>query len=425
MDAANPLCRWLLAAGLAASVGCASGGVSVPVAGRGQVPSDPIAPAPLAPVAPVTPSAPTGPFVPGAAIPGQPVVPAGPLAPTNPGVRPVGAANVPNAPNAAELLRESVPQIKPVAYVGATGLVTDQEVIEAVRQRPELAGIGGHELRAKEKELYAVMLRKIIERELILDDMYAKLKKNNKTLVIDDIKDFATKGADANLRGIRKDLGLDTEEKFQMWLRAQGLSEPVIRRQMERQMMAEEYVRSALKEKGRAPGFAELRVYYDRHGDEFKTEDKVKWLDIFISFNKHATPQAAYDHAAAIRRQAAAAGADFVALSKKYDNGLASGTNGLGIGSTRGKIQPADVEPALWALQPGQVSGLVETPAGYHIVKVLEREYAGPKAFDAKVQADIRKKLTDQYRAIEYQKMVEDLWRRGAVRVIDNPAAER
>jgi hypothetical protein len=188
-------------------------------------------------------------------------------------------------------------------------------------------------------------------------------------------------------------------------------------------MMADEYVRSVLKEKGRQPGLADVRAYYDRHPDEFKAEDRVKWQDIFVSFNKHATPRAAYDHALAVQKQAAA-GADFVALVKKYDNGLASGNNGLGIGTKRGEIQPVDVEPTVWSLQPGQVSGLVETPAGYHIVKVVERDHAGTRPFDDKVQAEVREKLLKQYRQEEYRKMVADLWWKAPVRVIQAPAEE-
>jgi peptidyl-prolyl cis-trans isomerase SurA len=437
MDAANPLSRWLLAAGLAAAVGCSStaadrkpaderlGGTEKNASvGRGQLP-DPIAPRPPAPPAPVTPGAPVGPVSPlgpvapaGGGVVGSPVSPGA----GGPPVRPA-SLSTPQPDPKADPLRDGIPQIKVVALVGATGLVTDQEVVEAVRQRPDLAGLAGHELQAKEKELYAAMLRKVIERELILDDMYAKLKKNGKSALIDEIKEFAGKGADQSLRGIRRELGLTSEEKFQAWLRAQGLSEPVIRRQIERQTMADEYIRSALREKGRGPGLAEVRAYYDRHPDEFKTEDRVKWLHIFISANKHASPRAAYEHAEHVRAQTGAgmkggAGGDFVALAKQYDDGVAKGTNGVGIGTKRGEIQPADVEAAVWALKPGEVSETIQTPVGYHIVKVVEREAAGPRPFDAKVQADIREKLMKQYREAEYRRVVEDLWRKGAVRVI-------
>jgi len=405
MDAANPLCRWLLAAGLIVAVGCQSNGKSGTLSARGQVPPDPLAPAgPLAPVAP-------GPLSPVGA------GPLSPAAPTSADIQKTSYTALPTVGKAAEMLKDSIPQIRVVAHVGSANHVTDQEVVEAVRQR-DFTGFEGHARRAKEKELYALELRRIIERELILDEMYTKLKKAGKLAAIDDIKGFAGTSADHAIRGMRKQAGLKTEEEFGGWLLAQGLTEAVIRRQIERQIMGDEYVRSLLKEKGRTPGLADVRGYFDRHPEDYKTDDNVKWLDIFISFNKHATPRAAYDHAEMIRAKAAA-GDDFVGLVKQFDNGLAVGTNGVGLGSKRGEIKPADIEAAIWALRPGEVSAVLEAPAGYHVVKIAEREYAGPRIFDAKVQIEIREKLTDQYRKIEYQKFVDDLWRKGAVRIIE------
>lgn len=421
MDAANPLCRWLLAIGLAAAIGCHSTDTMPVPTIRGQVPE---------PVAPVPPSGPATPVS-----SGSPVVPAAPIAAggivqglpvssgsTDPAVKTVGAfAPLPTAVKAAELMKESVPQIKVVALIGASNLITDQEVIEAVRQRlGEFRDLPGAARVAKERTLYTEELRRIIERELILDDMYTKLKKQGRLTLVDEIKEFAEKAADQNLRAIRKGSGLTTDEEFQSMLRAQGLTQPVIRRQMERQLMADEYVRSAIKEKGRTPGFADIRAYYEQHPDEFKTDDKVKWLDIFISFNKHPTRQAAYQHADKVRTEAAN-GADFVALVKQHDNGLAIGAGGVGVGSKRGEIQPPDVERIVWSLKPGEVSNLIETPTGYHIVKVAEREYAGIRTFDVKVQNQIREKLLRQYREAEYHKLIEELWRKGAVRVIEAP----
>jgi peptidylprolyl isomerase len=208
----------------------------------------------------------------------------------------------------------------------------------------------------------------------------------------------------------------------------QGLTQPVVRRQIERQIMADEYVRSAIKEKGRTPGFSDVRAYYDEHPEEFKSEDRVKWLDIFINFNKHSTPEAARAHAEHVYRLAGGgmkggpvSDADFVALVKQHDNGLASGAGGVGVGSKRGEIQPPDVEKIIWSLKPGEVAGPIATPTGYHIVKVSERDHAGTGAFDVKVQNQIREKLLRRYREEEYHKLIEELWRKGGVRVIEAP----
>ena len=73
----------------------------------------------------------------------------------------------------------------------------------------------------------------------------------------------------------------------------------------------------------------------------------------------------------------------------------------------------------LWLLRPGQVSNLIETPAGYHIVKVVERQVAGVRPYDEKLQAEIREKLMRKMRADEYTRLVEELWRKGVVKVLE------
>lgn len=399
MDAANRLRKWFVAAGLATlPAGCATccddyeaAGRRTDAVARAQMPPDP--PGPLSPA--------------NTAPPTQTVQPAG--------YAPGGAGAL--AP-VANLTAETTPRIKQVAIVGAGNMVTDHEVWEATRQRlGEYAQLEKTAREAKEREIYREELRRIVERELILDDMFNRLKKA-KPQVIEEIKVFAGQAADRQLREFQKMYKTKNEEEFKDILRSQGLSLPVIRRQLERQMMTEEYVRSMLKEKGRGVGVAEIRAHYDRHPDDFKTDDAVKWLDLFVSFNKFDTPRAAYDHALAVQQEAAR-GADFVALVKKHDHGDASFRNGEGAGTKRGEIRPADVEPVVWLLQPGQVSNLIETPAGYHIVKVTERQVAGVRPFDTKLQAEIREKLMRKMRVDEYGRLVEELWRKGVVKVME------
>ena len=70
------------------------------------------------------------------------------------------------------------------------------------------------------------------------------------------------------------------------------------------------------------------------------------------------------------------------------------------------------------SLKAGQLSAVVQTATGYHVVKVLERDVAGVRPFDVKVQADVRNKLTDNLVKVERDKVVGDLWRRSAVTVL-------
>ena len=428
MEAANPLCRsLLLAVGLAAVIGCQS---DAPVAkARGQLPPESLAPVappqtpppappssfnPNAPVSPGAP-APSGvvPAAPGGAVPGTPVPAGGKDA-----VKGVGFTPPKAVATAAEALKNGVPRVKVVAIVGANNVITDQEVIESVwQQNDELARLDGRAREVKEKELYTAALRKTIERELILDEMYTKLKKANKGVVIDEIKEMAVQATDKQIREMKKKTGSKTDEELNTWLRVQGLTLPILRRQFERQIMSQQYVNSMLKEKGRRVGLAEIRDYYDKHPDEFKTPDRVRWQHIFVGNGNPPNPPAAFARIEAIRQKAATQ--DFGALSKQFDEGIAGKQGGFGTGTARGEVLPLDIEAAVWELKPGQMSGVLQTPTGYHLVKVIERDLAGVQPFDSKIQAKIRDKLNDAIYDAEARKMVEELWRKGVVRVLE------
>ena len=427
MDAANPLCRWLLlAVGLVAVIGCQSDAAGMKA--RGQLPQEPIAPpapppdpgAPISPIAPIAPLPPTGGPPVGSVSPISSAPVAGsPVPPGAKGVVPASFVGPKKMINAAELLKRADPQVRVVAIVGDNNVVTDREVIEAVwQQYDELAKLEGHARDTRKKELYTAALRKTIERELILDDMYAKLKKANKMAIVEEIKEYANNAVTRQIGEFRKKAGAKSDDEFDALLRLQGLTLPIIRRQLERQVMADQYVSGALKDKGRRVGLREVRNYYDRHPTEFQLPDRVKWLHVFVGIAGRPNAQAALNHAEAIR-QKAAAGADFAALSKQFDEGVAGKQNGFGVGETRKEILPADIEPTVWALQPGQMSGVVQTPTGYHLIKVIERDYAGVRPFDAKIQGEIRDKLTKELHAAEYKKLVEELWRKGVVRVVE------
>jgi parvulin-like peptidyl-prolyl isomerase len=331
-----------------------------------------------------------------------------------------GFSGVKNVATAAEMLKKAQPQVRVVAIVGANNVITDKEVRESVwQQAEELAKLEGRERHQKEQELYTVALRRIIERELVLDEMYTKLKKANKMNVIEELRESAVQATDRQIREIKKRNPLGkTDEDFAAFLRLQGLTVPVLRRQFERQFMAQQYLSSMFREKTRRVGLGEVRDYYDRHPGEFQMPDRVKWQHIFVSSARHPTADAARRHAEGLR-QKIAAGADFAAVSKQFDDGLAGKQNGFGAGEARGAILPLDLEPTVWSLKPGEMSGVIPTPTGYHIVKVVERDVAGAQPFDAKVQAKIRDKLGDALTEAETKKLVEDLWRKGVVRVME------
>ncbi|MFO0798011.1 MAG: peptidyl-prolyl cis-trans isomerase [Gemmataceae bacterium] len=356
-----------------------------------------------------------------------PVAPAAPLAPVAPDAQPAGFTAPPVKAAVAALAGD--PRIKVVALVGLRNTVTEQEVWEAARQRVQdyinvVDGPGGKQTvvkdDAKAREVYNDELKRIVERELVLEEMEAKLKKAGKAAVMDDIKDFAGKLADRKLRDFKSRTKAKTDDDFRAALAVMGLTPGVVKRQIERQVMADEYVRNSLKERGRTVSLGDVRRYYDEHPDEYSRPEAVAWQHIFISAARFPTREAARQHAEKVRAEAAA-GANFEALCKQHDHGIAANQRAEGVGHKRGEIQPAELEPVVLATPAGGVAAVVETPPGYHIAKVATRQEAGRLPFTVQVQDDIREKLMRKMQEAEYKRIVGELWQRGVVHFINNP----
>ena len=122
---------------------------------------------------------------------------------------------------------------------------------------------------------------------------------------------------------------------------------------------------------------ADLQKYYDAHKSEY---EEVKARHILVAFKgspaaqagkKELTEDEAKAKAEDIRKQITA-GADFAALAKKESDDTGSGSQGGDLGSfTHGQMVP-EFEKAAFAAKPGEVTPVVRTQYGYHVIQVLE-----------------------------------------------------
>src|SRR4029453_11345369 len=104
---------------------------------------------------------------------------------------------------------------------------------------------------------------------------------------------------------------IKTDEIFKEALASQGLTPAGLRRQLERDAMVDMLIGQQFRDKAKAVTLADVREYYDRHPEEFRTEDRVKWLDLFVSVRKFRTAEESKAYAEALLAKALS-GADFV-----------------------------------------------------------------------------------------------------------------
>lgn len=402
MDAAPRRFYLGLLAPVALAAGCGTTGLipdQVKTAMRAQAPDGP-----AAPVVPLDTPTDTPTWT-----PSQPA----PAPASQPAVSHVVPAGGPNPDDATT-------QIRPVAMIGSSVVITDDEVWQMVRQRAvEYIRLTGSERDTREKELFREELRKLIERELIVADFFAKIEKN-KPQLIEVLKEDASKQAERQIRDIKQQNNFKTEEEFAAVLKSQGISLQTLERQLQRNAIMNMYLSQFLKDKRTPASLAEVRRFYDEHPDLFKLEDRVKWLDLFVSYQRFNTPAEAQKYAENLLQQLRG-GADFQEIVKKHGHGDSALRGGEGVGEKRGEVRPHELEATLFAMQAGQLSELIPTQTGFHIIKVLERDVAGVRPFDEKSQTAIRNKLGAEAQKVVYDKLIEDLWRKTNVEVIGVP----
>jgi peptidyl-prolyl cis-trans isomerase D len=145
------------------------------------------------------------------------------------------------------------------------------------------------------------------------------------------------------------------------------------------------------------PPDTELRARYDATKENWKSGESARSVHILVKVAQTATP--AEDAAAKAKAQGLLnqlrGGADFATLAKKSSDDPGSATRGGDLGFlTREQLVP-EFANAAFALPIGQLSDLVKTSYGYHIIKVMEKRPAGYKPFED-VRDQIRSQIVEQ-----------------------------
>jgi len=147
-------------------------------------------------------------------------------------------------------------------------------------------------------------------------------------------------------------------------------------------------------------GEADAKAYYEEHPDEFKTPERVRASHILFS-TKPTDPNADPNEAKAVAKKQAEAvlaqvrdGGDFAALAGEHSSCPSSARGGDLDYFTHGQmVEPFD--KVAFALEIGQISDLVETKFGYHIIKVTDHNDAGEVPF-AQARDDVIEKLSQE-----------------------------
>jgi peptidyl-prolyl cis-trans isomerase C len=149
---------------------------------------------------------------------------------------------------------------------------------------------------------------------------------------------------------------------------------------------------------------ADIKKFYEENQDKFKQPESYHASHILIGVKPEANPEEklkAREKAESLRKRILA-GEDFATLAKAESTCPSSEKGGdLGFFG-KDEMVPA-FESATAALKPGEISGVVETQFGYHIIKLVEKKEGGVVKLDA-----AKGEIENYLKRLKMQKAVSD-----------------
>ena len=161
-----------------------------------------------------------------------------------------------------------------------------------------------------------------------------------------------------------------TKEEFEKALKENGITAQELKDLMRRDIIVSTYIEKQVTSKITITT-EQARKFYDENLDKFKKPESVHASHILMGVDPKATAeekQKAKQKADDLLKQVKG-GADFAELAKK-ESTCPSGKNGGDLGEFGRGQMVKPFEDAAFGLKPGEVSGVVETQFGYHIIKV-------------------------------------------------------
>lgn len=164
---------------------------------------------------------------------------------------------------------------------------------------------------------------------------------------------------------------------------------------------------------------AVLRVAYDRDKERFRTPERVHARHILVmTQGKPEAEKAALKKKAEDLLKQVKGGGNFAELAKKNSDDPSSAVKGGDLDwFGRGRMVP-QFEASAFSLKPGQISDVVTTDFGYHIIQTIEKEEAKVKPFD-----EVKGQITAELKKSQVLELTQKTIEAAREELVKNPSA--
>lgn len=192
-----------------------------------------------------------------------------------------------------------------------------------------------------------------------------------------------------------------SEDAFKKALASMNLTEAVITTQVKRGLAIQKHIDQQIADKIVVTA-AESKQYYNANPQMFELPGEIRASHILIKLEPAADEAEKVEAQTKIEKiqQKLKNGEDFAELAKTSSDGPSS-VNGGDLGFFRRGQMVKPFEDAAFALEPNEISEIVQTRFGYHIIKVFEKKPEKKITYE-----EVQKRLEDHLKQKKVQEEV-------------------
>ena len=231
----------------------------------------------------------------------------------------------------------------------------------------------------------------------------------NQKLIDQAAKDKGIKISDADVTKQVDQLkaGFKDTTQFESALKSAGMTLTSLTDQIRQQLMTQKLIET-LSANTKVTD-ADIKAYYDKNKTQFFQKAAKRASHILFKPQDKATAEK-------VLKQLKN-GADFAIAAKKYSVDTATKSKGGDLGWPSAPFVP-EFETALAKLSKGQMSGLVKSPYGWHIILVTDVRKAAQQPLAA-VKTQIEQIIVQQRKADAYQQFLSELRKKAKIVVLE------
>lgn len=287
-------------------------------------------------------------------------------------------------------------QAAPGTAAVVNGTVITQEALDFETQRflEQMARQGQVPGEEMMPQVRGEVLDRMIEEELLYQDSQAKAIAVPEARINEELASIKER--------------FPSEKEYQEALAGIDMSEADLALKITRGVAIEELIQTHVVQ-GIDVSEEESRAFYDQNAGLFEKPEQVQARHILIKAEEGASEDQKNEARRKIDdvRQKVVAGGDFAALAKEYSEGPSNVRGGdLGYFSRGQMVKP--FEDVAFALEPGEVSEVVETQFGYHIIEVTDRQPASVVAYET-VSTQITERLKQEKSRQQIRQYIDTL----------------